>query len=686
MIVLAYIDPGTYQTVAGGLAALLGVILSIVGAAWLFLRRFWAGAMHNRRWLGFSAIILLAAGIVFLVATVCGSKDKNVIVSSFNGRIIVLGLDGLSPEIIEPMMDSGNLPNLLRLRRQGGYRRLRTTNPAQSPVAWSGFATGRNSGKHAIHDFIRSRPASYIPELALTRFDKEQPSRSRRAKAFWEYARELQVPMTILNCPGTFPPDKIYGKMVAGMGTPDLLGTQGTFTFFTTDTAATPSEDTGGEVNVVAPTNRFRLELLGPWRQGISSKKRLSVPFEVVVAFDKRSAEIRLPGHSFIIKPGEWSDWEQVKFKVGLGKSMRGLAQFHLVCLDPQFKLFASPISLDPRNPWWPITYPPDYGRDLAEKIGLFGTRGMPYETWGLNENRLDDKTFLQHAGGLFQERRRLLLHELQRCRAGVIFCYFDYPDIIQHMYWPADDHLRTADQPMEQLDACYRLMDMLVGETLDNLRPNDTLFVLSDHGFSAFRRAAHVNSWLRENGYLTLHPPNAPSGRPLLADVDWSRTMAYALGFTGIYINRRDREPAGIVKSGDIDALKREIQRKLETWTDPDTQEPILRKAYRSEEIIAGPESGSAPDIFLGMNRGYRTSWQTALGAVPPMLIETNQKHWRGDHMVDPALVPGILFSTRPIDAPSPSILDLTPTILKLIGMSSERIAKEGFDGQPLY
>ena len=106
--------------------------------------------------------------------------------------VIILGLDGLSPELIEPMMAEGKLPNFARLKEMGSYSRLGTTNPPQSPVAWSTFATGRNPGRHGVFDFLRRKPGSYEPDVSLTRIENGKSRTVRRTKAFWQYSREAQ--------------------------------------------------------------------------------------------------------------------------------------------------------------------------------------------------------------------------------------------------------------------------------------------------------------------------------------------------------------------------------------------------------------------------------------------------------------------------------------------------------------
>ena len=88
-------------------------------------------------------------------------------------RVLVIGLDGLEPSIVEPMVAAGELPNLARIRERGGYSRLATTFPAQTPVAWSSFATGTNPGGHGIFDFLRRDPTTYLPDLGLNRYEQK---------------------------------------------------------------------------------------------------------------------------------------------------------------------------------------------------------------------------------------------------------------------------------------------------------------------------------------------------------------------------------------------------------------------------------------------------------------------------------------------------------------------------------
>jgi len=234
---------------------------------------------------------------------------------------------------------------------------------------------------------------------------------------------------------------------------------------------------------------------------------------------------------------------------------------------------------------------------------------------------------------------------------------------------------------------AWYRKMDDILGSVMKRIDKDDMLIVLSDHGFDTFRRAAHINSWLRKNGYLELENNQAESGRELLLDIDWSHTKAYAIGFGAIYINQQGRERDGIVRPGrETELLKKEISMKLKEWRDEKYNQQVVSKVYSREEIFWGDYAGQTPDLYIGFNTGYRASWQTALGAAPKELIEDNLKKWSGSHLFDPNLIPGIIFSNKQIMKDNPSIYDIAPTVLKITGYDEGKVADCDLDGRPLF
>ena len=531
-------------------------------------------------------------------------------------KAILLGFDGLDPAVTERLMAEGKLPNFSRLKKMGGYSRLRTTFPALSPVAWSTFATGVNPAKHNIFDFLNRDLRTYAPELSSAKVLRKSVEMRRKSEPFWKILGRNAVSSTILRVPITFPPDEFNGRLLSAMCTPDLRGTQGTFSRFT---------DPAGE-------------LIGPNSE--------TIPFRV------DGLTLAIQGQSFHLRPDEYTPWIRLKFP-----SAHGIVRFLLTGTHTNFSLYATPVQIDPENPALPISYPRYYAMYLAKLLGSFSTLGMAEDTWALNEHAIDQNAFLNQAALIQQEREAMFFSALEHTRHGVVACVFDTTDRVQHMCFGQTGVIENL----------YRDMDRVLGHALEYVDGGTAIFVLSDHGFCAFRRGVNLNSWLRREGYLALENDGAESGE-YFDGIDWGRTRAYTFGLGGLYLNVRGREAQGIVAPADAEALGREIAAKLTGLED--SGEVAIAHVYAAADIYKGPYLGAAPDLIVGYSAGYRASWDAAVGKVTPLVFEDNTKAWCGDHCVDPQLVPGVLFSNRKIAAEDPGIEDMAPTVLQLFGI----------------
>jgi predicted AlkP superfamily phosphohydrolase/phosphomutase len=522
-------------------------------------------------------------------------------------KVIFLGFDGLDPGVTERLMAEGKLPHFTRLKEQGGYSRLRTTFPALSPVAWSTFATGVNPAKHNIFDFLNRDLRTYAPELSSARVTRNSVEMRRKSEPFWKILGRNAVGSTILRVPITFPPEEFNGRLLSAMCTPDLRGTQGTFSRFTSRTG----------------------ELTGPEGE--------SVPFQV------EGATLRIQGRSYPLRRGEYTPWIRLRFP-----SARGIVRFLLTREEPDFALYATPVQIDPENPALPISHPRYYAIYLAKLLGSFSTLGMAEDTWALNEGAIDRAAFLEQAALIQQEREAMFFSALDHSRHGLVACVFDTTDRVQHMCFSDPD----------VIERLYIDMDRVLGRTLEYVDEKTAVYVLSDHGFRAFRRGVNLNSWLLREGYLAM------SGE----EIDWSRTRAYTFGLGGLYLNLQGREAQGIVSSEEAEELRQELARRLTGLHDGD--QVAIEAVYPASEIYRGPYIDAAPDLIIGYADGYRASWDAALGKVSAHIFEDNTKAWHGDHCVDPHLVPGVLFSNRRLAGDDPGIEDLAPTALRLFGI----------------
>jgi predicted AlkP superfamily phosphohydrolase/phosphomutase len=611
-------------------------------------------------------------------------------------KVIVLGFDGMDPHLVKVWMDEGKLPAFRKLAALGGFSPLRTSVPPQSPVAWSNFIAGTNPGGHGIFDFIHRDAASYIPTFsasATTGSTKTvrigdivlplsggSVTNLRKGKAFWQTLEEHDIPATIFKIPSNYPPVATKQRTISGMGTPDIKGYYGLFNYYTNEYREITQEAGGGgrvhEVYVIG--NRVEAQIPGPTNSFRREGPETLVDFKVFLDPEHPVAKIVIQDQEFILKEKEWSGWKKVSFGLIPTQSVSGICMFYLKEVRPKFKLYVSPINIDPANPALPITTPESYAKDLAKKFGPFFTKGLPADTSALDNLILDEGEFLEQDDMVLRESLAMYEDELRRFESGLLFYYFSNTDQRQHMFWrlidpqhPAYD-AGLAAKYGNVIENIYVEMDRVLARTMERTGPDTSLIVMSDHGFNPFRRGFNLNTWLKENGYHRLVDDRRQADTSLFENTDWSRSRAYGIGLNGLYLNRRGREKQGIVAAGaEADNLVREIARKLEEVVDPATGERAILKAYVAKDVYQGPFVDQAPDIILGFNRGIRISWQSPLGSFPKEIFENNTQKWSGDHMSAAEVIPGILLANRAIVSESPALFDLTATILAVFGIA---------------
>ena len=440
-------------------------------------------------------------------------------------RLIILGFDGMDPVLARQWMDDGSLPNFRKLATMGGFHPLPTSNPPQSPVAWSDFATGSGPGDHGIYDFLRRDPATHLPDFSISRFVPPQYFLSlfgmklpledgeiinrRIGTPFWSEVEEQGGRSTVLRVPVTFPPDPIH-RMMAGMGVPDLLGTQGTYTIYSTRPSL--ASDTSGSRSVrMRPDRAGHIESLleGPAHPLKPRAPALNTSLLLDPAGEK--VQIRLGDADIQLSPGEWSDWITVSFKYFGPASVKGIVRAYLLSAYPRVQLYVSPIHIDPREPVIPLSSPPGYAAEMEERFGLYHTIGMPEETWSLNEGHLTDHAFLELVRETLREQENMFYDALSYHDSDVVVSVFVQTDRVSHMFYRGIDalhplHKETDAEARDAIHWIYREADRVLGETMQRMGPEDRLIVLSDHGFAPFRRAVNLNRWLVEEGLLVLN------------------------------------------------------------------------------------------------------------------------------------------------------------------------------------
>ena len=618
------------------------------------------------------AVYVLLLPFVLLPAA-CGRDAPRV-----EQRLVILGFDGMDPVLTRQWMDDGSLPNFSRLADMGGFHDLATSNPPQSPVAWSDFATGSGPGGHGIYDFLRRDPATYLPDFSIARsvppqdflslfgmqlpLDDGEIVNRRIGTPFWSVVEGQGGRATVLRVPVTFPPDPIH-RMMAGMGVPDLLGTQGTYTIYSTR-PATPAETSSTRYVYMRPDDAGRIEtvLEGPAHPLKPDAPALSTPLLLEPAGE--GVRIRLGDADIRLKPGDWSDWITLDFNYFGPAAVHGIVRVYLLGGYPRVQLYVSPINIDPREPVVPLSSPAGYAADMADRFGLYHTIGMPEETWSLNEGHLTDRAFLDVVRKTLHEQELMYYDALDNRDSDVLVSVFVQTDRVSHMFYRGIDpqhplFAETGEEARGAVRWIYTEADRVLGETLKRLGPADRLVVVSDHGFAPFRRAVNLNRWLLDEGLLKLKDGNLESSVGFTA-VDWSRTKAYALGLNSLFINRRGREANGIVEQAEAAQVMQRIMTGLPALQDPQTGLRVVREVFDGGAVYAGNANADAPDLVVGYEPGFRASWQTTLGAVPMTLVDDNDRKWSGDHCIAPEAVPGVLFTSFRTDAPPGSIRDI--------------------------
>jgi predicted AlkP superfamily phosphohydrolase/phosphomutase len=605
-------------------------------------------------------------------------------------RVIVVGFDGLDPLILDGLISEGKVPNLARLIDKGSYRRMRSTCPPISPVAWSSFSTGVNPGKHNIFDFLAPERKTYLSMLSSAdirpptkwlplgkyRIPLNKPSYRplRKSKPFWTVLSENEIFSSVIRVPITFPPDKFNGTLLSSLCVPDLRGTQGSFSYYTTDAESLKKFTGGFAYGLKGDAKGFAGELVGPENIMVEGAPPLLLPFRIRPDGDGKSALLTVGKETFELEIGKHSPWITLEFSAGLGVKVRGISRFILKSLEPHLELYVTPINIDPEKPAMPISNPFYYAVYLAKLIGPYATLGLAEDTWALNERIIDEAQFIEQSYLINEEREKMLFNELDKVRKGAVVCVFDITDRIQHMLWRYIDPDHPANRDKESdahkdaIEKLYVKVDEIVGKLEAYIDDRTAFIVLSDHGFKSFRRGVNLNSWLKREGYLYLK--NGDESGEWFEGVDWSRTKAYALGLGGIYVNLKGRESQGIVDPADLPNLVMELKDLLQGMTDEATGKVAIKTVYDAREEYTGPYVAEGPDLIIGYNAGYRASWEGVTGRVTGEVFDDNTKAWSGDHCIDPECVPAVLISNRRIVTENPSIQDIAPSVLKLFGV----------------
>ncbi|MCB2225763.1 MAG: alkaline phosphatase family protein [Desulfarculaceae bacterium] len=240
-------------------------------------------------------------------------------------------------------------------------------------------------------------------------------------------------------------------------------------------------------------------------------------------------------------------------------------------------------------------------------------------------------------------------------------------PDHINRLYW--DAWTEGGDTGRARLAEFYRRLDGYLGELVEILPPSCPLLLVSGYGITRSKGLVYLNQWLEANGYLLFG-----KGKKELKNLHGD-SKAYSLIPGRIYLNLEGREQKGSVVQGrPYEDLREELIHRIGGLVHPETEEPLVAKVHRREEIYSGPQLSRAPDLVVEPAPGY--DFKANLGVsglvAPPERAGMPAK--------DDALfyVSGIKEGLR---SGEPRLQDLAPTVLSLLGLNTP----PGMEGESL-
>jgi len=550
----------------------------------------------------------------------------------------------------------------------------------------------------------------------------------RGGTSFWVTAGKAGVRSSMLTVPVTFPPEDVpNGELLSGLPLPDIRRTMGTFYYFGTDLSRYEEGNTefGGilkrlvfdgqyaQTELVGPPNPIVKQQLRELRANsplsaqteadkmkiaeLEAREDIRLPVSIHWNKAEKSATVTIGDNSILLAEHQWSKWINLDFSVNLLIRVHGMAQLYLINAGSELQLYISPVNWRPDNPPAAMSSPASFSADIFERLGPYRTLGWAEATWPLNEDRIDEKVFMDDLYRAFDDRAQVILQRIDSKQWDLLVGVIESTDRVQHMMWRLIDPAHPMyDKALaakfgDSIERVYRKCDDFVGEVMARVDRSTPILIVSDHGFHSFRQSVNLNTWLVQEGFMAIRGQQPGEkklqdlfgGGTFWENVDWTHTRAYSMGLGQIYVNLQGREGHGSVAPADSDNVQNAVVGRLLEMMDPKTNARMVDAVYKRDDIYKGPYLANASELQVGFADGYRVSWQTSLGGSPPGIVYPNMKKWSGDHgSFDYKQTSGTLISSRPLATDRVDIMDIAPTVLKYFGLP----IPSDIDGKPIF
>jgi predicted AlkP superfamily pyrophosphatase or phosphodiesterase len=409
--------------------------------------------------LGIDKMLLLILALIFLIPIheAAGNEIEGVSSAEETNKVLLLGVDGATWDIIDPLIESGKLPNIKSLVESGSHGTLvMTEGIIFSPVIWTSMFTGVHPDRHGIID----------QQTSLSVF--------RKQKAVWNYLSDSERPAAVINVPGTFPSDPITGCLISGFPFENsVVGNAGGH--FISLRFQTESDSLAVKSYGIVDTDKDSIHTFTITSDIISRKNN----YQIKLSHNNTS-------HEVLISDDTWSPWLHFQLKTGL--PIRTRLRLLGSTDNRDMELYLSPLERVPDSTW---TY--FHSSILSDEIGQAIDAYNPFEIgwWKAVENPVTLGFLYDHL--VENERARvdagLQIHDL--VNAPLFIHILTLTDRIQHTYWPylEPDYYTQIDSLSISLygdlvQKSYIEIDQLVGQYLDLADENTTVILVSDHGF----------------------------------------------------------------------------------------------------------------------------------------------------------------------------------------------------------
>jgi|GEM_PF-1864274 len=553
-------------------------------------------------------------------------------------KIILLGLDGACPDIIDAAIESGRLPNFRKLRERGVSTYNLPFPSAVTPGNWTSIASGTKPWTNGISDFCMHTSGAPLSEMhAVFKKDAFNP-----IELLWDaYARRNRRAATIAY-PGALPQTEVLHLAIGNSGEP--AENADPWTIAPSRALVAGCEPCGPygwkeyeSVNLrpitTSPQPDFKVQF--EMHFVIQGKNRGYAGTHDFTLFlgtfaDGPGAILRDGDALYPLRPNQWSPWLEKPFERDPTVLQKWVTQPLIPGLvSGEFRMRLTRLDLDRSVLLLYIStvYPKyDFSSDPALTKSLRNTFG-PYNDnlvisrllmeW-LDPDGFRDEFRLQ---GLWQAHAALEL--VRRHGFDCVLAKWHAFDKFYHFFMHKIDPAAPGFNPAqaERYERIHRMVlgiaDEMVGILLDGLQADTSLVVISDHGLMASRRCVWVNRYLAQNGFITFRP-----GKDGAPEVDWRHTRAYVSAFLLLNVNLKGREPQGVVEPGaEYSKTKRDLIELLRGWKDPASGQHVMSDVFdvKDEGMFYGLGSDVDGDV-----RYFTTAGYTLFRSISPFGDET--------------------------------------------------------------